>query len=231
MRYAGKSSGCLGCGRCVRTRTIRLDLRNLNVQGDVRRVDCADGDHFVAVKLNDEIIDVDDSYCDRLDDEWRAVQTDRDKVLFYALSQIVYPEIDTPRPEKLESLYAPVDVLDVVLLRWQAGKAIGFYTVKPTGTEIFSTKERYVMPVVDTAYIRSEYRNQGFGTGILSDVTARFPNEDIGFSKPVSSGMLRILKAFLTSRKEYRLRFWEVADCDISGSQQLIWCTLKRAAL
>ena len=47
------------------------------------------------------------------------------------------------------------------------------------------------MPVVDSVYIRSEYRNRGFGTGILSDVIARFPNEDIGFSKPISSGMLK----------------------------------------
>jgi len=47
------------------------------------------------------------------------------------------------------------------------------------------------MPVVDTAYIRSEYRNRGFGTEILFDVIKRFPNEDIGFSKPISSGMLK----------------------------------------
>lgn len=47
------------------------------------------------------------------------------------------------------------------------------------------------MPIVDTAYVRSEYRNRGFGTEILSDVIARFPNEDIGFSKPISNGMLR----------------------------------------
>ncbi|XP_025075528.1 soluble lamin-associated protein of 75 kDa-like isoform X2 [Pogonomyrmex barbatus] len=209
----------------------RLDLWSLNIQGDVSRLDCIDGNHFIAVTLNDKIIDINDTYCDRLEDGWREVQTDRDKVLFYTLSQIVYPEFDTPRPERLETLYALVDEPDVVMLRWQGGKAIGFYTVKPTGTEIFSTKERYMMPVVDTAYIRSEYRNQGFGTGILSDVITRFPNEDIGFSKPISSGMLKILKAFLTSRKEYRLRFWEIADCDIDGSQQLIWCSLKRAAL
>ncbi|XP_024892450.1 soluble lamin-associated protein of 75 kDa-like [Temnothorax curvispinosus] len=231
MRYDTLTRLIRRCGKCAQTRTIQLDLRSLNIQGDVRRVDCVDGDHFVAITLNDEIIDVNDTYCDRLDDEWREVRADRDKVLFYTLSQIVYPDFDTPRPEKLESLYAMVGEFDVVLLRWQGGKAIGFYTVKPTGTEIFSTKERYVMPVVDTAYIRSEYRNRGFGTGILSDVIARFPNEDIGFSKPISSGMLRILKAFLTSHKEYRLRFWEIADCDISGSQQLIWCTLKRATL
>lgn len=108
------------------------------------------------------------------------------------------------------------------------------------------------MPVVDTAYIRSEYRNRGFGTEILFDVIKRFPNEDIGFSKPISSGMLKskhltiitfammtyelfrfqiVLKTFLSSHKEYRLHFWEIADCDIGGSQQLIWCRLKKAVL
>lgn len=105
----------------------------MNIQGDVHRVDCLDGDHFITVTLNDDIIDVNDTYYDRLDDKWREVQTDRDKVLFYTLSQIVYPDVDTPRPEKLESLYALVDEPDVILLRWQGGKAIGFYTVKPTG--------------------------------------------------------------------------------------------------
>lgn len=52
-------------------------------------------------------------------------------------------------------------------------------------------RKGYRMPVVDTAYIRSGYRNRGFGTDILSDVVARFPNEDIGFSRPISNGMLR----------------------------------------
>jgi len=122
------------------------------------------------------------------------------------------------------------------------------------GTEVFSTKEKYVMPVVDTAYIRSQYRNRGFGTEILSDVIARFPDEDIGFSMPISSGMLKskcpisgyraavmmlimmnpfciVLQTFLRARKEYRLRFWEIADCDIAGSQQLIWCRLKKSSL
>ncbi|XP_029166004.1 soluble lamin-associated protein of 75 kDa-like isoform X2 [Nylanderia fulva] len=219
------------CAKCVRTVMIQLDLRNLNVQGNVCRVDCIDGDHFVDVILNDEVIDVNNIYSDRLVDEWQQVQTDRDKVLFYILSQIVYPNLDTPRADKFESLYAPVDEHDIVSLRWQKGKAVGFYTVKPTGTEIFSTKERYVMPTVDTAYIRSEYRNQGFGTEILSDVIARFPNEDIGFSKPISSSMLRILKTFLMSHKEYRLRFWEISDCDIGVSQQLIWCRLKKMVM
>lgn len=59
------------------------------------------------------------------------------------------------------------------------------------GTEVSSIREGHGMPVVDTAYVRSEYRNRGFGTEILSDVIARFPNKDIGFSRPISSSMLK----------------------------------------
>jgi len=104
----------------------------LNIHGDVYRVDC-DSDHFIAVTLNNEIIDINDTYSDRFQDKWQEAQTDRDIVLFYILSQIIYPDFDTPRAEKFESLYALVDKHDVILLRWQGGKAIGFYTVKPTG--------------------------------------------------------------------------------------------------
>lgn len=58
------------------------------------------------------------------------------------------------------------------------------------------------MPIMDTAYIRSEYRNRGFGTEILSDMIARFPNEDIGFSKPISNGML---KSKYSTRVSYQI--------------------------
>jgi GNAT superfamily N-acetyltransferase len=76
-----------------------------------------------------------------------------------------------------------------IIEKWNAGNSNVLMLI--SGTEVFSTKEKYVMPVVDTAYIRSEYRNRGFGTEILSDVIARFPDEDIGFSTPISSGMLK----------------------------------------
>lgn len=83
--------------------------------------------------LNGKIIDVDDIYDDRSENGWREVQTERDRVLFYILSQIVYPDLDTPRPEKFESLYGLADETDVVSLRWHESKVIGFYTVKRTG--------------------------------------------------------------------------------------------------
>ena len=47
------------------------------------------------------------------------------------------------------------------------------------------------MPTIDTAYVRSQYRNQGIGLEILSDVIARFPIDDIAFSRPISDGMFK----------------------------------------
>lgn len=128
----------------------------------------------------------------------------------------------------MESPFDFADESDIILLRWFHGKPIGFYTIKPKDTEIAITGERYPMPVVDTAYIRSEYRNRGFGSEILIDVTTRYPNEDVGFSKPISMGMLKVLKKFLIKNKKYRLRFWEIADCDVNGSQKLLWYRLRQ---
>ncbi|XP_032671691.1 soluble lamin-associated protein of 75 kDa-like isoform X2 [Odontomachus brunneus] len=189
---------CSRCAQHVRITVTRVDLQPLDIQGDVRRIDCIDGGHFINVTLNDEAIDVNDTYDDQAENGWREVKTDRDKVLYYVLSQIVYPNVDAPQPDRFESLYALADKLDVVSLRWQGGRAVGFYTVKFAGMEVPSMRERYGIPVVDTVYVRSEYRNRGFGTEILHDVIARFPNEDIGFSKPISNSMLR-------SSNEYNL--------------------------
>lgn len=121
------------CVRFIQTAVTRVDLRPLDVQGDVRRVDCIDGNHFMYIILNDEIIDVNDTYEDRIENGWQKVRTGRDKVIYYVLSQVVYPTADAPRPDRLESLYALADKLDLVSLRWQEGRAVGFYTVKFAG--------------------------------------------------------------------------------------------------
>lgn len=47
-----------------------------------------------------------------------------------------------------------------------------------------------MISLMDTAYIRSEYRNRGFDMEILFDAIMHFPNKDIGFSKSISNGML-----------------------------------------
>ncbi|XP_043495878.1 soluble lamin-associated protein of 75 kDa-like isoform X2 [Polistes fuscatus] len=201
----------------------QLDLKQYNIQGTIYRLDCNKCNQFVAIKVNDNILDINNSFQDKYENNWNEVKTNQERLIYYILCRIIYVELDTPKPEKLETPYDYADNFDIVLIRWENGIPIGFYTVKPKGTEVYSTNERYTMPVLDTAYIRSKYRNKGFGTEILFDMIKRFPNEDIGFSKPISDNMLKVLQKFLRNYKEYRLRFWEIADWDIYDSQKLIW--------
>lgn len=61
------------------------------------------------------------------------MRTNTEKIIYYILSQIIYPEIDNPRKENFESAYDFADDDDEVFLRWINGKPVGFYTVKPKG--------------------------------------------------------------------------------------------------
>lgn len=47
------------------------------------------------------------------------------------------------------------------------------------------------MVTLDTAYVSSEYRRNGFGLSLLEDIYKQFPNEDIGFSSPIALPMLK----------------------------------------
>ncbi|XP_035743399.1 soluble lamin-associated protein of 75 kDa-like isoform X2 [Vespa mandarinia] len=180
------------CPRCISyVQATKLDLKRYNIQGIIHRLDCIKCNQFVAIKVNDDILNIDNSFNDKYENNWSEMKTNQERIIYYILCQIIYVEFDTPKPEKLETPYDYADKFDIVLIRWENGKPIGFYTVKPKGTEVYSTKEKYTMPVLDTAYIRSAYRNKGFGSEILLDIIKRFPDEDIGFSKPISNTMLK----------------------------------------
>ncbi|XP_063981477.1 E3 ubiquitin-protein ligase RNF14-like isoform X2 [Diachasmimorpha longicaudata] len=177
---------------------------------------------------SDDDIELDAVYIDYDSDDDNFVETNREHIIYYVLSQIIYPEIDTPKKEELESLYDFADRCDHIFLRWLKGHPVGFYTVKTKGTEIFNIDSRYSMNTVDTAYIRSQHRNQGLGMEILYDAVKRYENQDIGFSKPISHGMLQVIRRFLMKHKDYRLHFWEVENGGIEGSVKLLWFTLRK---
>ncbi|XP_015608071.2 soluble lamin-associated protein of 75 kDa isoform X2 [Cephus cinctus] len=216
---------CTRCSKRVKVQTRHVQLSEYFMPGNIFRLDCNICATFIAVKdNNNDIVAVDEIINDNIDNSWREADTRRERIIYYILCQIIYPELDTPRIDKFESLYDLADPCDKIILKWLGGKAIGFYTIKPKGTEIRVTKEKYEMHTLDTAYIRSQYRNRGFGLELLSDLVRRFPNEDIGFSRPISN----VLTRFLSERKECRLHFWEVEGVGDEGRRKLIWFLLKK---
>ncbi|KAK0081526.1 hypothetical protein PV325_012010 [Microctonus aethiopoides] len=218
------------CTRCQDIKLIcyhKLDVETLNIQGNIRRIDCKVCKNFIAIAENETIINI-DKIIDNSQNGWKKVRSNREKIIYYALSQIIYPEIDKPEKEKYEAIYDYADNVDEILIRWINGRPIGFYTVKLKGTEIYGSTDKYSMNTLDTAYIRSQYRNCGFGMEILYDIVNRHSDQDIGFSKPISYGMLQVLNKFLTAHKECRLRFWEIENGGIEGSIKLVWFIIQR---
>ncbi|XP_046427424.1 protein FAM169B-like isoform X1 [Neodiprion fabricii] len=216
------------CRQSRETIGRRLNLSEYKIEGDISRLDCTTCGKFIAIKTVDDVINLDGVIDSDCDDTWLEAKTRKEKIVYYALSQIIYLERDSPKEEKYESVFAYADESDLVMLRWKNGTAIGFFTLKQKGTKIFPESEvEYAMPVLDTAYIRSECRGNGIGTEIITKITQMFPNEDIGFSRPISDGMSKVLARFLTKSKEFRLKFWEIVDGGNEGNKKLVWYGLQ----
>ncbi|XP_015124130.1 uncharacterized protein LOC107046124 [Diachasma alloeum] len=121
---------------CTKCRDLRptianeLKLEEFRIEGNIRRIDCTVCKTFIGIIENNKMINLDE-IVDRSVDGWKQVETNREHIIYYVLSQIVYPEIDTPREEELESLYDFADWCDHVFLRWLNGQPVGFYTIKP----------------------------------------------------------------------------------------------------
>ncbi|XP_046747467.1 uncharacterized protein LOC124411948 isoform X2 [Diprion similis] len=189
-RFLHDSMLCLSCGESRETIGKRLNLSEYKIEGNISRLDCTICGKFVAMNIGGDVINLDGVIDGDRDDTWLEAKTGKEKIIYYALCQIIYLERDSPREEKYESVFAFADESDLVMLRWKNGRPIGFFTLKQKGTKIFPESEvEYAMPMLDTAYIRSEYRGNGIGTEIITKITGMFPDEDIGFSRPISDGM------------------------------------------
>ncbi|XP_044576530.1 soluble lamin-associated protein of 75 kDa-like [Cotesia glomerata] len=219
------------CARCKKFQTTLtqdwVDINKLNnINDKIQRIDCKLCKNFIAIINDNKVVNIDEKFNGCTENSWKKVINVQDKIIYYILSQIIYRESDTPRQDKFESIYDYADDKDEIFLKWFDSKPVGFYTIKPKGTEIDRINE-YSMTTLDTAYIRSQYRNQGLGSEIIYDIIKRYPNEDIGFSIPISYGMLRILNKFLIKHREYRRSFWEIQNGGNEGSVKLIWFILR----
>ncbi|XP_066993284.1 protein FAM169B [Anabrus simplex] len=159
---------------------------------------------------------------------WLQAETDLDKVVHYTLSQILYKEHEPPNENELEVVFDVPDPLDVIKILWIDGKAVGFYTVKPKGTTIEETFQVYCMATLDTAYIRKQFRRQGHCTRMITDLLQSYPEQDIGFSSPISNSMKKVLKKYLTQQPELQNRFWEIEGAGEEGQRKLIWYSILK---
>ncbi|XP_051498946.1 soluble lamin-associated protein of 75 kDa [Apus apus] len=131
-----------------------------------------------------------------------------ERVVLYVLNRIIY------RKQEMEGNEVPFlchGSSDYAKIMWKKGEAIGFYSVKPTGSVYGSyCAQRYKLPVLDTIFVRKKHRGKDSGLIMLEDFVDSFNEENLGLRYPLSSFMYAACKQYLEKYPGDKSLFWEV---------------------
>uniref|UniRef100_A0A5F9CCT0 Family with sequence similarity 169 member A n=1 Tax=Oryctolagus cuniculus TaxID=9986 RepID=A0A5F9CCT0_RABIT len=120
----------------------------------------------------------------------KQVSTLGERVVLYVLNRIIYRKQEMERNEIPFLCHSRTDYAKIL---WKKGEAIGFYSVKPTGSICASfLTQSYQLPVLDTMFIRKKFRGKDFGLHMLEDFVDSFTEDALGLRYPLSSLMYTV---------------------------------------
>ncbi|KAM4638059.1 soluble lamin-associated protein of 75 kDa [Amazona ochrocephala] len=118
-----------------------------------------------------------------------------ERIVLYVLNRIIYR---TQEMERNEIPFLCHRSNEYAKIMWKEGEAIGFYSVKPTGSICSSHCDKnYKLPVLDTAFVRPRHRERDSGLIILEDFVDSFAEKCLGLRYPLSSFMYTACKQYL----------------------------------
>ncbi|XP_060780352.1 protein FAM169B [Neoarius graeffei] len=138
------------------------------------------------------------------------VESVMERVILFLLNQIVFGMLERPMGEHV--YFSPHPVSEYGKIFWQDGEAVGFYTVKKKGSLCNGcTGQCYLLPVLDTVFVRSHWRRNGLAMQMLQDFCKSMSTERVlGISYPISPSMYGVCKKYLEIHHEQRERLYEV---------------------
>ncbi|NXD05620.1 F169A protein, partial [Certhia familiaris] len=108
-----------------------------------------------------------------------------ERVVLYVLNRIIYR---TQEMEKNDIPFLCHGSSHYAKIMWKKGEAIGFYSVKPTGSVCSSLlHQKCKLPVLDTMFVRKKYCGKDSGLIMLEDFVDSFTEEPLGLRYPLSS--------------------------------------------
>ncbi|XP_036741975.2 soluble lamin-associated protein of 75 kDa isoform X1 [Manis pentadactyla] len=138
----------------------------------------------------------------------KQVRTLGERVVLYVLNRIIYRKQEMERNEIPFLCHSGTDYAKIL---WKRGEAIGFYSVKPTGSICASfLTQSYQLPVLDTMFIRKKYRGKDFGLHMLEDFVDSFTEDALGLRYPLSSLMYTACKEYFEKYPGDNELLWEV---------------------
>ncbi|NXC63605.1 F169A protein, partial [Aleadryas rufinucha] len=136
-----------------------------------------------------------------------------ERVVLYVLNRIIYR---TQEMERNEIPFLCHGSSHYAKIMWKKGEAIGFYSVKPTGSVCRSLLcQKYKLPVLDTMFVRKKHRGKDSGLIMLEDFVDSFTEEPLGLRYPLSpfivfSCVCSACKQYLEKYPEDKNLLWQV---------------------
>ncbi|KAM6289393.1 soluble lamin-associated protein of 75 kDa [Aegotheles albertisi] len=131
-----------------------------------------------------------------------------ERIILYVLNRIIYRKREMERNEVPFLCHGSKDYAKIM---WKKGEAIGFYSVKPTGSICASyCDQKYRLPVLDTMFVRQAHRERDSGLIILEDYVDSFMEECLGLRYPLSPFVYTACKQYLEKYPGDDSLFWQV---------------------
>ncbi|CAK6444319.1 unnamed protein product [Pipistrellus nathusii] len=138
----------------------------------------------------------------------KQVRTLGERVVLYVLNRIIYRKQEMERNEIPFLCHSSTDYAKIL---WKKGEAVGFYSVKPTGSIYASLlTQSYQLPVLDTMFIRKKYRGREFELHMLEDFVDSFTEDLLGLRYPLTSIMYEACKQYCEKYPGDHELLWEV---------------------
>ncbi|KAM6228297.1 soluble lamin-associated protein of 75 kDa-like isoform 1-T1 [Spheniscus humboldti] len=159
----------------------------------------------------------------------QQVKSVGERVVLYVLNRIIYRKQEIERNEVPFLCHGSNDYAKIM---WKKGEAIGFYSVKPTGSICSSSlTQSYQLPVLDTMFVRKKHRGKDFGLIMLEDFVDSFTEDTLGLRYPLSSFMYIACKHYFEKYPGDHDLLWEVEGAGHWFQRTSITTVLQREKL
>ncbi|XP_054070907.1 protein FAM169B-like isoform X2 [Rissa tridactyla] len=156
-----------------------------------------------------------------------SVQTFGERIVLFVLNYIIFGMLEGSSAN--DAFFLPHSATECAKILWRDGEAVAFYSVKMKGSLCDGTTSQcYLLPVLDTIFVRRKYRRGGLGMKMLHDFCQSFMAEDaLGISCPISAAMYQVCQKFLQSYPEEQKRLWEVEAPGDWSQRVNIWLKIQ----
>uniref|UniRef100_A0A672SD08 Family with sequence similarity 169 member Ab n=1 Tax=Sinocyclocheilus grahami TaxID=75366 RepID=A0A672SD08_SINGR len=150
-----------------------------------------------------------------------------ERTVLYVLNRIIYRTVEMGSNE-VPFLCHGEDVFAKIL--WKNGEAVGFYSVKSKGSLCNSfVSQCYLLPVMDSIFVRKDHRGNGHGLQILEDFVDSFKDDELGVKYPLTPAMQKVCRQYLSTYPADVDLLWEVEG--VGGPYQKVKVASKLGSM